>query len=74
MTLTQKDFEDIEKIVNTSVTKKTKNLPTRDEFFTGMDKVMGELEAIREERTLVGHQVSDHEDRLSKLEPAPLSV
>ena len=44
------------------------NLPTKDEFYGTMDKVMGELKAIREEVAVLGHQVSEHDDRIDKLE------
>ena len=43
-------------------------LPTKDEFYGKMDEVMGELKAIREEVTVLGHRVSEHDDRLEKLE------
>jgi len=43
-------------------------LPTKDEFFGKMDEVIGELKANREEQAVLGHQVSDHGDRLEKLE------
>ena len=33
-----------------------------------MDEVMGELKTIREEQTVQGHQLSDHEDRIEKIE------
>jgi hypothetical protein len=33
-----------------------------------MDELMGELSTIRDEQTIIGHQVSDHEERLSALE------
>ena len=44
------------------------HLPTKDEFYGAMDKVMGELKAIREEVTILGHQVSEHTDRLDRIE------
>ena len=44
------------------------HLPAKDEFYGTMDKVMGELKAIREEVAVLGHQVSEHEDRIDKLE------
>ena len=44
------------------------HLPTKDEFYGKMDEVIGELNAIREEQAVLGHQVSDHMDRLEKLE------
>lgn len=43
-------------------------LPTKDDFFTKMDEVMGELKTRREEDTILGHQVSEHEKRISDLE------
>jgi hypothetical protein len=44
------------------------HLPTKDEFYSKMDEVMGELKAIREEQTVQSHQLSDHEDRIEKVE------
>ena len=44
------------------------NLPTKDEFYGTMDKLMGELRAVREEVSVLGHQVSEHNDRIEKLE------
>ena len=44
------------------------HLPTKDEFYEKMDEVVGELKTIREEQTLVSHRVSDHEDRIQKIE------
>ena len=44
--LTQKDVDEIEKIVE----EKTKNLPTKDEFYSKMDEVMNELKTIRGEQ------------------------
>ena len=44
------------------------NLPTKDEFYTKMDEVRGELKAMREEVAIQTHQVADHDDRLEKIE------
>lgn len=78
--LTQKDIEEIKSIVREEIVQKTRLLPTRDEFFTKMDEVMGELKAIREEHAiqsdiLSGHtdQIEEHEERIAHLEkPATL--
>ena len=43
-------------------------LPTKDEFYTKMDEVVGELKTIREEQPLQSHKLSDHEDRIEKIE------
>ena len=68
MTLTQKDLDEIEQIVDDKIEDKTKNLPTKDEFFNKMDEVVGELKAIREELPLISHRLSNHEDRIQRVE------
>ena len=42
------------------------HLPTKDEFYTKMDEVMGELKTIREEQALQSQHLSDHDDRIEK--------
>lgn len=44
------------------------HLPTKDEFFGKMDEVMGELKTIREEQALQSQHISDHNDRIEKIE------
>ena len=44
------------------------HLPTKDEFYTKMDEVVGELKTIREEQALQSQHVSDHDDRIEKIE------
>lgn len=73
MTLTQKDFDQIEKVLDEKLDEKLKILPTKEEFFSKMDEVMGELETAREEQTTLSHQVADHENRLGILEEVPTS-
>ena len=68
MALTQKDFNQIEELTRGVVKEEIKNLPTKEEFFSKMDESMGELETIREEQTILSHQVADHENRLKSLE------
>jgi len=68
MTLTQGDFDEIEKMMDEKFEEQLRNIPTKDEFYTKMDEVMGELKGIREEVTVVTHQVSGHEDRIVTLE------
>ena len=48
--------------------EKLSHLPTKDEFYTKMDEVMGELKTIREEQVLQGQHLSDHDDRIEKIE------
>lgn len=68
MTLTQVDLDEIEKIVDEKIETRTRNLPTKDEFYGKMDEVIGELKAIREGDAVQSHQLSNHEDRISNLE------
>jgi len=42
------------------------HLPTKDEFYSKMDEVMGELKTIREEQALQSQHLSDHDDRIEK--------
>lgn len=79
--LTFKDLGEIRKIVEEIVTEKTKFLPTKDEFFTAMDKLMGELQTSRDEQTILNGRTSehadileDHEERITKLEHLPQSI
>jgi len=44
------------------------HLPSKDEFYSKMDEVMGELKTIREEQAVQSHQLSDHSDRVEKVE------
>ena len=48
--------------------EKLSHLPTKDEFYSKMDEVMGELKAIREEQVSQSHMLSNHEDRIEKIE------
>ncbi len=75
--LTQKDLDEIEQLIETTVKEEIKHLPTKDEFYIKMDEVMGELETIREEQTLIGSKLQEHSDilkshetRITKLEQA----
>jgi predicted nuclease with TOPRIM domain len=68
MTLTQTDLDEIEKIFDERIEERTKNLPTKKEFYNKMDEVVGELKAIREELLSINHQLSNHEDRISNVE------
>lgn len=74
--LTRKDFASIEKLVEQAiidtVPKELKKhlayLPSKKEFYDKMDEVVGELRKSREVFELIPRRVSDHEDRLGKLE------
>jgi hypothetical protein len=73
--LTQNDIKVIEEIVEDKIGDKTKLLPTKEEFFSKMDEVMGELKATREAVDLhagqhenIDDELDNHDKRLKKLE------
>ena len=41
MTLTQADFDVIEKMMDEKFEEQLRNIPSKDEFFTKMDEVVG---------------------------------
>ncbi len=57
---TNQKFEELE--------EKIRLLPTRDQFLTKMDEVMGELKAIREENEVNLYRVSKHSDDIQDLQ------
>lgn len=68
MSLSQRDLNQIKKFIEEKFDEKIKLLPTKDEFFQKMNEVIGELKTIRKEQIIVGHQVNNHEERISVFE------
>lgn len=75
--LTQKDLDEIQQLIKEEI----KFLPTKDEFYTKMDEVMGELKTIREQQDVITGKNSeitetleDHESRITKLEQTAKSA
>ncbi|MBI3397582.1 hypothetical protein HY045_03840 [Candidatus Woesebacteria bacterium] len=68
MTLNQNDFDEIEKLVRETVQEEIRLLPSKDEFFSNMDKVLGELKALRDEVTIVNHQYDRTNKRVDKID------
>jgi len=66
--LTQKDLDEVEKLIDQKFEEKLKLLPSKDEFFTQMGKLMKELQALRQETAILPKQVSDLRDRVDSLE------
>lgn len=56
--------EDVEKIIE----EKIRFIPTKDEFFTRMDQLSGEIQKVREEQTLHQGQHEEINNRLDNLE------
>jgi len=80
MVLTDKDLENIQELISVAlreevpeiVKKELKRelsyLPTKDDFFSRMDKLSAELKNMRETYELAAPKISDHEQRISLLE------
>jgi len=61
--LTQNDVKVIEEIVEEKISAKTTLLPTKEEFFSKMDEIMGELKNTRETLDLHTGQHTDIHDQ-----------
>ena len=66
--LTQKDFDQIETIIDQKLEEKLKILPSKDEFFIQMGKLMKELQDLRKETTVLPQQIADLKDKVETLE------
>ena len=74
-TLDNDDLKAIKALIEVTIDKKElavkehmSHLPTKDEFYGKMDEVMGELKTIRDEQALQSQRLSDHDDRIEKVE------
>ena len=68
MTLTQTDLDEIETIVDEKIGEKTKNLPTKDEFYEQTVKILKKLDNLEESMDIVSERQSKHGDRIEALE------
>jgi hypothetical protein len=51
------------------VTKKDlSHLPTKDEFYEQTGEIIKRLDNLEQEKDVLSHQVSNHEDRIEKIE------
>lgn len=64
--LTQKDLNDIEALIDEKLDEKLKLLASKDEFFTKMGELMEELQALRQETTIIPEQVANLRDKVGK--------
>lgn len=68
MTLTEKDIDEIEKRLSSVFATKEEFVGYKDQILNKLDEFLGEIKDGREEQTLLSHRVSDHEDRIEKIE------
>lgn len=66
--LTQNDLDKIEVVVEKKVDEKTKNLPTKDEFYEQTLKVLKKLDNLEESMDIVSSRQSKHSDQIEALE------
>lgn len=65
--LTQRDIEEIERIVQEIVHDEVKHLPNKEDFYSRMDELMGEVKAMRESQELHAGQhasISDFQEKV----------
>ncbi len=51
--LTQSDLNEVEEVVGEKIDEKTKNLPTKDEFYKETLKILSKLDKLDEAMTIV---------------------
>ncbi len=81
MPLSKKDLDNIEQLfdlkfeekLDEKLDEKLKFLPTKEEFFDQMSKVMGELKAVRDSQELHANSHKEINDEIDKLKKAVFS-
>lgn len=67
MTLTEPDINEIGRIVEEKIEEKFNSSPKINKIIKTLDIIVGQLNAMQEEKDVLTHQVSDHEDRITSL-------
>ncbi len=71
--LTQRDIDELEKTFVTKFDLKEALTQLKSDIFDKLDAFVKEIRDSREERTVMAHQISNHEDRITKLESSKVS-
>ena len=58
----------IDSKIDKKLDEKLKHLPTKEEFYAQMDKIMKELKDLRDEVAVSAHRSSENTDKTEKLE------
>lgn len=66
--LTQKDIDELEKSFVTKFFLKQELQKLRSDLINKLDQILKEILTSREEQTVMAHQISNHEDRITVLE------
>ena len=73
MALTEKDLDEIEKRLSGVFATKEDFVSYKSDLIDKLDKILKEILTSREEQSVLAHQVSNHEDRITVLEK-PASI
>lgn len=68
MTLNQKDIDLLEDSFATKDHLDQKLQNFKSDIFDKLDSILKEILAMREEKTIISHKVSGHEERITSLE------
>lgn len=66
--LTQKDIDTLESNFKEVFATKEELQQMKSDLLDKLDQILKEILASREEQTILSHRVSNHEDRITKLE------
>jgi len=65
--ITQQDIDSLEEVFVTKDDLKSTVSNLKSDIMDKMDEILSEVKDSREEETVMAHQISDHEDRISVL-------
>lgn len=68
MTITQNDIDLLEQSLVTKDDLKNEMTSLKSDLLDKMDDILQEVKTSREEETVMSGQISDHEDRITRLE------
>ena len=68
MAITIKDLDEVEERFKEVFATKEDLISYKSDLIDKLDGILKEIVASREEETLLSHRVSDHEDRIEKVE------
>ncbi len=60
--------ESLDEKLDQKLDEKLSHLPSKEDFYTKMDEVVGELKTIREEHPILSNKVSNHSNRIENIE------
>ena len=76
MTLTDEDLKALKDLMEVTfeekldekLDEKLSHLPSKDEFYEQTGKILKRLDDMEEEKDVLSHKVSEHEDKIGKIE------